>query len=350
MQKAADRGVVVKSAVDGVGGEHDRERQVAAGNAFGQAQEIGADAGLFMREEGAGAAAADGDFVADQVHFVAVAQCARQSEIFRVVHEHAAGALNERFDDQRGNVFVMPCQMGFERLGRAAGNINRCFAVFGLAGIRRRHGGRGADERGIGIAENRHVGHRQCADRFAVVAAGEAKEIAFFVAATIAPAVEGHLERDLGRRSAVGGVETMAERPTGQGGQALRQFDRRLVREAGEHDVFQRVELFAQGAIDARVAVAEEIDPPRTDAVEVAIAVKIVQPRALATGDRDQRQVALVLLHLRARMPDGGEAALQQIGVAHCPVKSTKNQCRVCDGALLCSGNSACTVSPSALG
>ena len=114
----------------------------------------------------------------------------------------------------------------------------------------------------------------------------------------------------------------MPERAAGQGGKALRQFDHRLLRETGEHDVLERVELFAQGRVDTRVAVAEKIDPPRADAVQIALAVKVVQPGPLAARDRDQRQIALVLLHLRARMPNGGEAALQQVGVAHGTFKS----------------------------
>ena len=68
VQEAAPDAVVVEGAVDRVGGEDDRQRQVAAGDAFRQAQEIRPDAGLLMGEEGAGAAAADGDLVADQMH------------------------------------------------------------------------------------------------------------------------------------------------------------------------------------------------------------------------------------------------------------------------------------------
>ena len=94
------------------------------------------------------------------------------------------------------------------------------------------------------------------------------------------------------------------------------------MRETGEHDVFKRVELFAQGRVDTRVAVAEEVDPPRADAIQIAPAVKVVQPGALTTRNRDQRQVVFVLLHLRARMPDSGEAAAQQGGIAHQEIKS----------------------------
>ena len=79
MQEAARRGVVIEGAVDGVGGEHDGERQVAARNAFREANEVGTDIRLVVREEGAGTSAADGDLVADEMHVVAVAERARQA-------------------------------------------------------------------------------------------------------------------------------------------------------------------------------------------------------------------------------------------------------------------------------
>ena len=135
--------------------------------------------------------------------------------------------------------------------------------------------------------------------------------------------MEGHLECDLGRRGPVGGVEAMSEGIVRERRETLGEFDHRAVREAGEDNVFQLVQLRTQGSVDARVGVAEEIDPPRTDAVQVAIAVEIMQPDALATGNRDHRQLAAavdiigMLLHLRARVPDGGQAALQQVVVVH---------------------------------
>jgi hypothetical protein len=38
--------------------------------------------------------------------------------------------------------------------------------------------------------------------------------------------------------------------------------DRRLVRAAGEHRVFERVELVFQRGIDVRIRVTKEVDPP----------------------------------------------------------------------------------------
>ena len=100
----------------------------------------------------------------------------------------------------------------------------------------------------------------------------------------------------------------------GEGGEAFREFDDRLVGEAGQHDVFQRVELLLEGVADTRVGVAEEIDPPGADAVEVAAALHVVKPGAFATLDRHQRKL-LVVLHLGAGVPDGSKGAGEEVGV-----------------------------------
>ena len=94
-------------------------------------------------------------------------------------------------------------EVGFERGGGAAGDVDGCFTGLGAAGVGGRHGRGRADQRRVGVLEDRDVGDRQRADGFAVVTAFEAEEIPFLVEAAVAPAVEGHLQRDLGRRSAV---------------------------------------------------------------------------------------------------------------------------------------------------
>lgn len=75
------------------------------------------------------------DFVGDQVHLIAVAQGTGLTQILGVVHEHAAGALHQRFDDQGGNRVVS----GFQHCGqcrrRALGDIGGSFARCGLAGL-----------------------------------------------------------------------------------------------------------------------------------------------------------------------------------------------------------------------
>ena len=90
--------------------------------------------------------------------------------------------------------------------------------------------------------------------------------------------------------------------------EAFGEFDGRFVRAAGEHGVFERVELIFQRRVDARIGVAEQVDPPGADGIQITMTGAVVEPCALAARDRDERQ-ALVVLHLGARVPDGAEAA-----------------------------------------
>ena len=96
----------------------------------------------------------------------------------------------------------------------------------------------------------------------------------------------------------------MAQRVLRQRAQTLGEQDGGLVRATGEHRVFERVELIFQRCIDTRIRVAEQVDPPRADGIEIAMAVVVVEPRALAASDGHERR-ALVMLHLRTRVPYG---------------------------------------------
>jgi hypothetical protein len=87
------------------------------------------------------------------------------------------------------------------------------------------------------------------------------------------------------------------------------------VGESGEDHVFQRRRLLRHGLADMRMGVAKQVDPPRRHRVEVALAVGIFQPAALAADDRNQRQ-PFVVRHLRARMPQDLEIAGGEGGVA----------------------------------
>ncbi len=99
--------VVVERLIDGVVGHAHGHWQIAAGQRLGQAEKVRGDIGLFTGEQAAGASEADCDFVVDQVHSVAVAGLAQQLEVDRVIHAHAAGALDQRLDDNRGNLLVL---------------------------------------------------------------------------------------------------------------------------------------------------------------------------------------------------------------------------------------------------
>src|SRR6185369_10439568 len=69
--------------------------------------------------------------------------------------------------------------------------------------------------------------------------------------------------------------------------QFLRQFDRRFMREAGEDDVFEAIELVLDRGGDAWICVTEQVRPPRADRVEVAPPVVPDEPGSVAARNRN---------------------------------------------------------------
>src|SRR5260221_10169473 len=65
-----------------------------------------------------------------------------------------------------------------------------------------------------------------------------------------------------------------------------------------------------------RMPVAEDVGPPRTHRVEIALALEVFEPDAFRGLDRHERQ-PLVVLHLRAGVPDASEGAGGELCVLH---------------------------------
>lgn len=73
----------------------------------------------------------------------------------------------------------------------------------------------------------------------------------------------------------------------GERGQSFGQLHHGRVREAGQHHMVQPGELLGERGLDVRMAVAEEVDPPGADAIQVAASFGVVEPGALGTRDGD---------------------------------------------------------------
>ncbi len=116
--------------------------------------------------------------------------------------------------------------------------------------------------------------------------------------------MEAHLHRDFNRGRTIVGVEATGQPFRSDRDQRLRQLDYRLVCKASQDDLLETVELLAYGGVEAGVRVAEEVHPPRADGVEISLAREVFEPDALAAADGDHRQVLLVILHLRTRVPN----------------------------------------------
>ncbi len=82
--------------------------------------------------------------------------------------------------------------------------------------------------------------------------------------------------------------------------------------EAAEDDVLQSIELLLDPLIYVGIGVAEDVDPPGADRIQIAVAIEIVQPYAFAPLDRDYGHV-LVVLHLGAGVPEYRQVPLHPL-------------------------------------
>ena len=171
--------------------------------------------GLLAREHRAGAAEPRHDLVGDQVHLVArrrarargagtpdrTSPCRwRPAPAARRSARRSPG-VRVRDGARVASAQACACASASRPLGRepaSPGSAPGCARP---------------QQRRVGVPEQRHVGDRQRAQRLAVIARARLTNCALAASGRVAPVVEAHLERDLGRRGAVGGVEAWPSAP-----------------------------------------------------------------------------------------------------------------------------------------
>ena len=238
--------------------------------------------GVFAREHPAGPSESGEDFVRNHQHAVAVAQLPDAVEKLARPHDHPARALEHRLDEHRGDLVAAGLQPGLEVAeavdsARLAPEVHRAAVA-----VRRVHAVDGEEQGGKRLREDRVFAHRHRADGVAVIRVVERDDPLSRRLALVAPVLHGELHRDFDRRRSVVRVEDARE-PGGQhADEPFRQIDRRLVRRAGEDDVFERLRLLGNRLVQPRMRVAVDVHPPRRDAVEQLAAVLGVEIDALA--------------------------------------------------------------------
>jgi hypothetical protein len=274
------------------------------------AQEIGRDRRVLAREHLAGAPEAGRDLVGDQQHAVLVAQRARARQIVGRVEPHAARALYDRLEDQRGELVAVRAQQVGEPAPvlLAARLVEAARGPFGEVLDRQR-----AREQAVHARDGIAHGHR--AERVAVIGAAQREQTLAARLSARVPVLQGELDRDLDRHGARVAQEHALESRRREREQPLAQRDGGLVREAAEHHVRHALELRAHGGLDVRMAIAVDRRPPRRHAVDELAAVGEPQRRAPRALDRVQRRRA----RRRVGMPDGAAVARDQrmLGLAH---------------------------------
>ena len=90
-----------------------RKRQIAAGHALGHAEQVRADGGMFAGKHFPGAPKPGSHLVTDQENTVLPGKPSQGLHIFDRLRPHAGCALHERFDNHRGQLFMLPGEYAF---------------------------------------------------------------------------------------------------------------------------------------------------------------------------------------------------------------------------------------------
>ena len=276
-----------EARVDPLGRQRRGERHVAVGESLAEAEEIRGHPLPLAGEHRPGPAEAGRDLVADQEDVVGVAELAHAAEVAGRLDEDAARALDERLDDHSRGLLPVAVEDPLERRRVAGGD--RAL---------------GEEQRLVGAVKEIDAAGGDRPDGVAVVALAEPDERgpAGVLPALLAPELERHLQRDLGRGRAGVGVEDPVQALGGDRGQPGGQLGRGSVGEAQHRRVRDTVELVADRAVDRRVAVAVDVAPERRRPVDVAGAVGGDQVGPLAALD-DERILLLPAALLGERMP-----------------------------------------------
>jgi hypothetical protein len=265
------------------------------------------------REHRAGASEPGRDLVEDQQRTAAVGQIAENGEAVRVVDVHAAGSLQHRFDDDRGELVGVPVHQRGDLVG-PAGDVG-----VEAAGRPRREQLRGEHPGEHRVHAAHRVAHAHRPERVAVVGAAQCQHSGAprcpaaggsTTSAAALVVLQGHLQRDLDRdRSRVGQEDTL-QAGGGDVDQPLAEADRGLVRQSAEHHVGHLVDLRPQGVVEVGVAVAVDGAPPGRHRVDDLPAVGQPEAYPLRAGDQLRHQR---IGHRRVRVPQVLAVEVEQL-------------------------------------
>ena len=287
----------------------DGRGHIAARQPLREAHEIGRDARTLARKEASRAPEPRRDLIGDEQDIVCVAEGAQLPEIFLGVDAHPRAPLQERLDDHRRRL-VSVCGKGTLRMlkTRTGAGVAR-FPIGAAIAVGRLDMDVVHHHRLVHLGKEIHTPHGERPDCSSVIPFGKTHKPRLFCTPCLLTVLKRHLERRLYSGRAV--IVKMKLRQSGRHEhcQSLRKLNRGTMGEIRKDDVLEPPQLRRNPRIDLLVRMSEEIRPPRTDNIEIALAVHIVEPCPLCVVDHHRRQLFIVL-HLRARVPDMAQVTL----------------------------------------
>ena len=209
-----------------------RQRQRTAGQTLGVTSDIGRHVSLFAGEARSRAAPACHHFVGDQQNAMNFAYPFHLGEHPSRIDQHAAGAEDQRLNDQRRNRCITTSrryriQCRLLAAGRGKGNPLNI-----------------EQQRGVGCIEDTSFADRHAADRIAVIGAFQRQDATAPLAA-VPPEAERHFQRDFDRGRAAIGEKDVFEPRRRHRDELPRELFSRVVGEAGKDDLIETIGLIS---------------------------------------------------------------------------------------------------------
>jgi len=235
-------GIAEEGVVNARCGERGSHRHRAAGEAFGEAEEIGDHVFLLAGKQGARATEAGHDFIEDEVDVMRIAPRTQVGEHAFRPGAHFIDALDEWFNDHGGNGFggelIELCERGDMLDGVAV--------VFEA------------------IEKAPHATERRSAEGVAVVAVGKGDKAMSLGLTGLHPVLDRHFQGALDGGGAVVGKEYALERILREEcAEPLRELDGIRMRETEKRGVGGLFELGGDRGVDGGMGVTVDVGPDR---------------------------------------------------------------------------------------
>ena len=262
------------------------QRKVSGGEALGDRHHIGLDAVFFQCPPGAGAARAAHDLVGDHDHPVLVADLAHAPGIALRRGNAAAGSTHHGLEDEGADILRPHAQdLVFEFLRTRLAHSIRCRARNRAIGVDRRQV-RDVEQRALeGALPFEEAGDGKSAKRVAVPGALAGDETPAAHVALGRVILQRELHAALDRLRPASHIDHVVQRAAAAAADDLGQLLQRVGGEIIAIAMRDAVELTLDRLVHFLVRMADAIDSGAARAVDVALAVYVMDIGTLGPGD-----------------------------------------------------------------
>ena len=277
-----------QTVIDGLGDQRGRDRHIGTRERLGHGHDVGLDAVGVAAEHVAGAPESGDDLVGHHQDVVFFKHRLDLCEVAGRRHDHTTRTLHRLGEKGGDGVGAFARDQGFEVGDQPIDHLFVGLARMGRVIQARAAGAQHACDRQVEVGMVVGQSGQACRhDGDAVIAALTRNQLFLFGFAKRIEVVPDHLDRGIvGLGSGVGKERLVHAEMTGHGEQAFGQFDRGLVRAAGEDLVVGQLLHLADGGIDQALLGKAECGAPQAGhAFKKAVALVVFDIDAIAFAD-----------------------------------------------------------------